>query len=130
MQYFPAALQDLADQFGRLPGIGGKTLGFNLKEISSASIPRLATGGYVAANTPQLAIIGDNKREGEIVAPESKITEAVVAAFRQFLPLFNNSGNNKPIYLTLKLGDGTVWEGFVDYHNDIVKRTGDTPLLI
>ena len=113
-----------------VPGIGGKTLGFNLKEISSASIPRLATGGYVAANTPQLAIIGDNKREGEIVAPESKITEAVVAAFRQFLPLFSNGGNNKPIYLTLKLGDGTFWEGFVDYHNDIVKRTGDTPLLI
>ena len=113
-----------------VPGIGGKKFGFNLKEVSEVSIPRLATGGYVAANTPQLAIIGDNKREGEIVAPESKITEAVVAAFRQFLPLFNNGGNNKPIYLTLKLGDGTFWEGFVDYHNDIVKRTGDTPLLI
>ncbi len=25
MQYFPVALQELADQFGRLPGIGGKT---------------------------------------------------------------------------------------------------------
>jgi recombination protein RecR len=25
MQYFPATLQDLADQFARLPGIGGKT---------------------------------------------------------------------------------------------------------
>ena len=25
MQYFPAALQELADQFARLPGIGGKT---------------------------------------------------------------------------------------------------------
>ena len=25
MQFFPAALQELADQFGRLPGIGGKT---------------------------------------------------------------------------------------------------------
>ena len=25
MQFFPAALQNLADQFGRLPGIGGKT---------------------------------------------------------------------------------------------------------
>lgn len=25
MQYFPASLQDLADQFARLPGIGGKT---------------------------------------------------------------------------------------------------------
>ena len=25
MQYFPAALQELADQFARLPGIGGKS---------------------------------------------------------------------------------------------------------
>ena len=25
MQFFPAALQNLADQFARLPGIGGKT---------------------------------------------------------------------------------------------------------
>ena len=25
MQYFPAALQELADQFARLPGVGGKT---------------------------------------------------------------------------------------------------------
>ena len=113
-----------------VPLIGGKQVGFNLKEVAKISIPKLATGGYVEANTPQLAIIGDNKREGEIVAPESKITEAVVAAFRQFIPLFNNNGNNKPIYLTLKLGDGTFWEGFVDYHNDIVKRTGDTPLLV
>ena len=107
-----------------------KIPGVNVKTLSTLNIPKLATGGYVAANTPQLAVIGDNKREGEIVAPESKITEAVVAAFRQFLPLFNNGGNNKPIYLTLKLGDGTFWEGFVDYHNDIVKRTGETPLLV
>ena len=107
-----------------------KIPGVNIGKLNEIDIPRLATGGYVAANTPQLAIIGDNKREGEIVAPESKITEAVMAAFRQFLPLFNNGGNNKPIYLTIKLGDGTFWEGFVDYHNDIVKRTGDTPLLV
>lgn len=25
MQFFPAALQNLADQFAKLPGIGGKT---------------------------------------------------------------------------------------------------------
>ena len=36
MQYFPAALQELADQFGRLPGIGGKTaqrLAFHVLEL-------------------------------------------------------------------------------------------------
>lgn len=54
---------------------GGAEWGVNIPEI-----PHLANGGYVAANTPQLALIGDNRREGEIVAPESKITEAVNAA--------------------------------------------------
>lgn len=38
-------------------------------------IPMLAQGAYVRANQPQLAIIGDNKREGEIVSPESKLID-------------------------------------------------------
>ncbi len=36
MQYFPAALQELADQFARLPGVGGKTaqrLAFHVLEL-------------------------------------------------------------------------------------------------
>lgn len=116
-----------------VPGIGGKSLGFNLKEVSEVSLPRLATGGYVKANTPQLAVIGDNKREGEIVAPESKIAEAVAAGFAMVLNKIqgqNKAPNERPMYLTLKLGEGTFWEGFVDYHNSIVKRTGDSPLLV
>ncbi|MDD3021456.1 MAG: hypothetical protein PHX61_10855 [Alphaproteobacteria bacterium] len=60
-----------------VPFIGGKKFGFNIPKI-----PRLANGGYVAANTPQLAMIGDNKHEGEIVAPESKIAEAVAAGMQ------------------------------------------------
>lgn len=117
-----------------VPGIGGKKLGFNLKEISTVTLPRLATGGYVAANTPQLAIIGDNKHEGEIVAPESKIAEAVAtgvaAAFRQYAQFMGGTGNKQPIHLTVKLGEDDFWAGFVDYHNSIVKRTGDSPLLV
>ena len=38
-------------------------------------MPRLAEGGYVKANTPQLAMIGDNRHQGEIVAPEDKILD-------------------------------------------------------
>lgn len=36
MQYFPAALQELSDQFARLPGVGGKTaqrLAFHVLEL-------------------------------------------------------------------------------------------------
>ena len=64
-----------------VPSLGGKRFGFN---ISRVSIPRLAQGGWVAANSPRLAIIGDNTREGEIVTPESKIREQVMAALKEF----------------------------------------------
>ena len=60
-----------------VPEIGGNTFGLHIPNISSVSIPRLAEGGYVRANTPQLAMIGDNRRYGEIVAPEDKMQEMV-----------------------------------------------------
>lgn len=116
-----------------VPVIGGQKFGFNLGEVQNVSIPRLATGGYVAANTPQLAIVGDNKREGEIIAPESKIAEAVAQGFAMVMNKFQTQStaqNNRPMYVTLKLGEDTFWEGFVDYHNSIVKRTGETPLMV
>lgn len=116
-----------------VPGIGGKNFGFNLKEVKSLSIPRLASGGYVAANTPQLAVVGDNRREGEIIAPESKIAEAVARGFAMVLAKMQGQStaqNERPMYVTIKLGEDTFWEGFVDYHNSIVKRTGETPLLV
>lgn len=62
-----------------VPGIGGSHFGMNIPEITAPQIPHLAQGGYVGPNQPKLAIIGDNRREGEIVAPESKIAEAVAA---------------------------------------------------
>lgn len=50
--------------------------------INVPQIPMLAQGGYAKANNPQLAIIGDNKREGEIVSPESKIYEQTLKAIK------------------------------------------------
>lgn len=43
-------------------------------------IPHLAQGGYVKKATPQLAMIGDNRHEGEIVAPESKLAAMAAQA--------------------------------------------------
>ena len=45
MQYFPAALQELADQFARLPGIGGKTaqrLAFHVLGLPEAEAQQFA----------------------------------------------------------------------------------------
>lgn len=46
-----------------------------LPGINVPKIPKLAQGGYVKKNTPQLAMIGDNRHQGEIVAPEGKMLE-------------------------------------------------------
>lgn len=50
--------------------IQGKSYSFEIP-----TIPKLAQGGFVEANTPQLAMIGDNTKYGEIVAPENKLSE-------------------------------------------------------
>lgn len=57
--------------------VGTDRFGFNLSHVTAPQIPLLAQGGYVGPNQPQLAMIGDNRREGEIVAPESKLAQAV-----------------------------------------------------
>jgi len=43
-------------------------------------IPALAQGGYVKPNAPQLAMIGDNRHQGEVVAPEDKLSELLQKA--------------------------------------------------
>lgn len=66
-----------------VPIIGGKNFGFNVKSVSEVSLPRLAEGGWLAANNPRLIIAGDNKHEPEIVTPESKIKEQCVQALKE-----------------------------------------------
>lgn len=44
------------------------------------TIPHLAQGGYVRPNTPQLAMIGDNLHQGEVVAPEDKLKQMAIEA--------------------------------------------------
>lgn len=65
--------------------LGAKPFGW-LPSIGTPQIPRLAQGGFVERNTPQLAMIGDNKRYGEIVAPEDKMQEMVDLAVKSAKP--------------------------------------------
>ena len=46
--------------------------GQDLAGLEVAPSAWFAQGGWIARNTPTLAVIGDNTREGEIVSPESK----------------------------------------------------------
>lgn len=56
------------------------------------------------ANTPQLAMIGDNKHQGEVVAPENKLSELLDKAV-------SKSGNSNKVELLLEKLISIVEEG-------------------
>ena len=62
-----------------VPGIGGKSYGFSLKNVSVPQIPYLAKGAVLPANQPFLAVVGDQKHGTNIEAPLATIQEAVAA---------------------------------------------------
>jgi phage-related protein len=76
--------------------------GVNISKLNTLNVPRLAEGGYVKANTPQLAMIGDNKHQGEVVAPEDKMLDMILTALKMFKDQDSsnqNKDNGKEIIL-------------------------------
>lgn len=72
--------------------------GVYVGHVRTLSLPRLAEGGYVKANTPQLVMIGDNRHHGEIVAPEDKLHSIM----KEELDKYNGSTNDREIVYLLK----------------------------
>ncbi len=69
MQYFPAALQELADQFARLPGIGGKTaqrLAFYVLSLPESEAREFADAIVTAKKTVHTCPVCQNLTDREI----------------------------------------------------------------
>jgi len=69
MLYFPAALQDLADQFARLPGIGGKTaqrLAFHVLSLPMEEAQNFADAIIAAKSTVHTCSVCQNLTDREI----------------------------------------------------------------
>lgn len=101
-------------------------------------IPLLAEGGFVKKNTPQLAMIGDNRHQGEVVAPENKLLEMakmaaagsggrdaeIVALLKEIL-LFLKSLN-----LEATVEGDSLMRLVVKLINQRTKSTGQCPIKI
>lgn len=107
--------------------VGFDTFGFDIDHISIPQIPKLAQGTVVPANYGEfLAVLGDNKREAEVVSPYSTIVKAVKDA------LGGSGGTKQPVTINLllqsKSGIRTVSSVVIDDMNDIIDSTGRNPL--
>lgn len=103
-------------------------------------LPPLAQGGWVGKNTPQLAVVGDNRHESEIVAPDSKLmamarqasqeavrnssNAQVVALLSQLLVAVQNQNTN--VYLDGK----EITRNTVKNINQQTRTTGRSPILV
>lgn len=96
---------------------GGASRKFDIGGASrSFDVPKYANGAYVSANSPHLATVGDNKRYGEVIAPENKMYEIArqaaadaqaeqTAILREILMA---TRENKPVDRPIQLDGKTV----------------------
>lgn len=106
-----------------VPEIGGKTFGFQVQEVR---LPRLASGTVVPPRAGEFAaILGDNKKETEVVSPLSTMKQALKEALQEVGGL---GGGDIVGYIYLdgkEMGASTV--KFVRQEK---KRTGKNPVLV
>ena len=87
--------------------------------INIPQIPKLAQGTVVPPNNQFLAMLGDNKKEPEIVSPLSTMKEALLEALAQ---------NRQTI--TVNVDGRQLFDIVVSQNNEEVRRTGESPLMV
>ncbi|MEE1138203.1 MAG: hypothetical protein U0M02_06970 [Acutalibacteraceae bacterium] len=108
-----------------VPGIGSKTFGFNIPNVSfgRVSIPRLAQGAVIPPNREFLAVLGDQKRGTNIEAPLQTIVEAFNIALGQ------NGGRSGNTEVVLEIDGRELGRAVVEQGNRENRRIG-TRLVI
>lgn len=91
-----------------IPGIGGKSVGFSIAEISAPKIPYLAAGAVIPPNAPFMAMLGDQRHGTNIEAPLETIKQAV----REVIG--NGSGNNASYHFVAQLDGRTLFEEVIN----------------
>ena len=106
---------------GWVPGIGGNTWGFSIPTMTAPQIPYLAKGTVVPRNAGEFAaILGDNKRETEVVSPLSTMKQAMMEALGES----GNNGGSSPQYIVLNIDGNEFIRWLRDQNGQYRNRTG------
>ena len=113
-------INSMIDTLRKVPIIGDKLGGFRL---TVPRIPKLATGTVVPANYGEfLAVLGDNKRETEVVSPVSTMKKA----FKEAVAEMGNTGSGGMMHVTITLPNGKVlFDTVVEAEKENYNATGD-----
>lgn len=102
-----------------IPGVGGKSVGFDIPEINKVSIPRLADGTVIRGGDPFMAVLGDQRRgQTNIEAPLATIEKAVTNAINK------NGGMGGEITVKVYLGEKDITQAVKTEADTYFRRTG------
>lgn len=107
-----------------VPGLGGKTFGFNLSEMNKITLPRLAKGNVAYDKT--LAIFGEYagaSNNPEITTPQNIMRDT----FEDVLS--NHEGNGQPVHVTIQYLGKEIFDDTIDYINSRTRRTGKNTIV-
>lgn len=97
--------------------------GRSVPSIQSFSIPALATGSVIPPNREFLAVLGDNKKETEVVSPLSTIEQALEN-------VMSRMGSASPQQINLVVDGKVLAKVIVPKINDMTRQAGRSVLLI
>lgn len=104
-----------------VPGIGGETFGFNLREVSAAQIPKMAEGGIVTSATKLIA----GERGREAILPLENNTEWMDTLAEKIA-----ARNSTPSQIILELDGKALGWANIRSINDITRQTGKLQLAV
>ena len=89
-----------------IPGVGGKSVGFNIPEVNKVSIPRLADGAVIRGGDPFMAVLGDQRfGQTNIETP----LPTMVKAFKQAMAESGGMGGGEYTFVA-QLDGKTIFE--------------------
>ena len=102
---------------------GGKSGSYTTwQPLNAPRIPRLATGAYIPANYGEfLAVLGDNRREAEVVSPVSAMKQAFLEALAE-----GNLGGDGDKEINLYIDGDKFFTWLIDKNSRYQKSHGKT----
>lgn len=102
-----------------VPGVGGKSLGFNIPKVNAGKIPYLANGAVIRGGDPFMAVLGDQPRnQTNIETP----LPTMVNAFKQAMAESGGAGGE--INVRVYLGEKDITKAVKTEADTYFKRTG------
>lgn len=110
-----------------VPGVGGKSVGFNLSTVSFSRVPYLAKGAVIPPNAPFMAVLGDQKRGTNIETPEALLRKIIKEELSNIKIESNNGGNYQ---FTAQINRRTLFDEMITEAKLRQMNNGQNPFVL